>query len=78
MNHATFHMSIHRDGTWSSLVEGDEGSYLPNYQSNLAIALYALSLLFCIFVNTTAYHCADTSLHLPLAVTLPKRQSVQK
>ena len=32
--------------TWSSLVEGGEGSYLPNCQTNLAIALYTLSLLF--------------------------------
>ena len=38
--------------TWSSLVEGGEGSYLPNCQTTLVIAL----LLFCIFINTTAYH----------------------
>ena len=41
---------------WSSLVEGGEGLYLPNYQTYLVIALDALSLLFCIFINTTAYH----------------------
>ena len=52
-----------------SLVEGDEGSYLFNCQSNLIIALDALSLLFCIFINTTTYDWADKSLHLPLAVT---------
>ena len=57
--------------TWRTLVEGDEDSYLPNRQSNLVIALYALSLLFCNFINTTAYHWADTSLHIPLAVGLP-------
>ena len=40
----------------SSLVEGDDGSYLPNCQTNLVIALHALSLLFWHFINTTAYH----------------------
>ena len=44
---------------------------MPNCQSNLVIALGALSLLFCIFVNTTAYHWADMSLHLSLAVVPP-------
>ena len=29
--------------------------YLPNCQRNLVIALDTLSLLFCIFINTTAY-----------------------
>ena len=33
-----------------------EGSYLANCQTNLAIALYTLSLLFCKFITTTAYH----------------------
>ena len=41
---------------WSSLVEGVEGSYLPNCQTTLVIVLDALSLLFCIFINTTASH----------------------
>ena len=41
---------------WSSLVEGGEGLYLPNCQMTLVIALDALSLLFCIFLNTTSYH----------------------
>ena len=40
----------------SSLVEGGEGLYLPNCQTNLVIALYTLSLLFCEFINTTFYH----------------------
>ena len=61
---------------WSSLVEGVEGSYLPNCQTTLVIVLDALSLLFCIFINTTAYHLANTSLHLPLAVTLPSKSIV--
>ena len=34
-----------------SLVEGGEVLYLPNCQTNLVIALYTLSLLFCKFVN---------------------------
>ena len=55
----------------NSFVEGVEGSNVPNCQTNLIIALYALSLLFCHFINTTAYHWADMSLHLPLAVVLP-------
>ena len=41
---------------WSSLVEGGEGSYLPNCQTTLVIALDSLSLLFCIFESTTVYH----------------------
>ena len=41
---------------WNSLVEGGEGSYLLNCQTNLVIAIYSLSLLFCKFINTTAYH----------------------
>ena len=41
---------------WSSFVEGGEASYLPNCQTTLVIALDALSLLFCIFINTTSYH----------------------
>ena len=40
----------------SSLVEGGEGSYLPNCQTHLVIALDAVFLLFCIFINITAYH----------------------
>ena len=55
---------------WSSLVEGDGGSYLLNRQSNLVISFHALSVLFCILINTTAYHSTDMSLHLPLAVAL--------
>ena len=44
--------------------------YLPNCQSNLVIALLALSLLSYNFINTTAYLWADTSRHLLLAVAL--------
>ena len=42
--------------SWSSLIEGGEGLYLPNCETNLVIALYTPSLLFCKFINTTAYH----------------------
>ena len=56
---------------WSSLLEGDEDLYLPNCQSNFVIPYHAVSLLFGIFINTTAYHCADKSLHVLLAVALP-------
>ena len=48
-----------------------EGSYLPICRSNLFIAFHVLSLLFCNFINTTAYLWVDTSLPLPLAVTIP-------
>ena len=41
---------------WSALVEGDEGLYLLNCQTNLVIALYTPSLFFCKFINKTAYH----------------------
>ena len=51
-----------------SLVSGDKGSYLPNCQTNLVIALRELSLLFWHFINTTGSTWADTS--LLLAVTL--------
>ena len=57
---------------WSSLVEGDEGSFLPNCQSNLVIVIDALSLLFSIFINTTAYHCEDTSLKSPICSHAPR------
>ena len=44
------------DESWRSLVEGGEGSYLPNGQTNLVIGLFTLSLLFYKFINTTADH----------------------
>ena len=58
-------MELH--GPRSSLVEGDEGSYLSDCQTNLVIKLHLLSL----FLGTLAYHYADTSLHLLLAVARP-------
>ena len=51
---------------WSSLIRGDERSYLPN----LVIPLHELSLLFSNFPNTTAYHWSDANLYLLLAVVL--------
>ena len=44
----------------------DEGSQLTNCQTNLAITIHALSLLFWHFINKPAYHWADMSLHLLL------------
>ena len=41
--------------SWRSLVEGDECSYIPNCQTNMDIALQELSLVFSLFLNTTAY-----------------------
>ena len=42
-------------------------------QTNLIIALQVFIVLglFWHFINTSAHHWADTSLHLPLAVALP-------
>ena len=46
------------DEPWSSIVAGDEGSKLPNGQSNLLTALPTLSLMFCTCINTAAYFWA--------------------
>ena len=55
--HTQFVSLINKNAvSWSSLIEGGEGSYLPNCQTTLVIALDALFLLFCIFINTTAYY----------------------
>ena len=51
-----FEKAVCCDKSWSSLVEGGEGLYLPNCQTTLVIALDALFLIFCNFMNTTAYH----------------------
>ena len=53
------------DKSKSSLVEGKEGSYLLNSQTNLVMVLGALSPLLCNFTNTTAIR-SDLSLHLLL------------
>ena len=34
----------------------DEGSYVPNSQTDLVIDHHELSLLFWYFINTTAHH----------------------
>ena len=39
---------------WISLVEGGEGSFISAQLTNKFG--YTLSLLFCKFINTTAYH----------------------
>ena len=56
---------------WSSLVEGDEGSFLPNCQANLVIALHALSILFWHFINTTAYHLGRNEPSSPFSCCAP-------
>ena len=53
---------------WSSLEEGGECSYLPN----LVIALYTLSLLFCKFINTTAYHLGRYEPSSPISCHAPQ------
>ena len=58
-------VNLLRARPWSSLVEGGEGSYLSNCQTTLVIALDALSLLFCIFINTTVYHLGRYILSAP-------------
>ena len=56
---------------WSSLVEGDEGSNLPNCQTNLVIALHAVSLLFCKVINTAAYHLGRYMPSSPVSCCTP-------
>ena len=58
-------------------IEGGEGLYLPNRQTNLVIALGALPLLFCIFTNTTAYHLGRCEPSSPVSCRAP-RPSQQK
>ena len=45
--------------------------YLPNCQTNLVIALYTLSLLFCKFINTTAYHLGRFKPSSPVSCRAP-------
>ena len=53
----------------SSIVEGDEESYLANFQTHLVTILHKLSLLFWHFITSTANHLGR---YLTLAVTLPQ------
>ena len=57
--------------SWSSLVEGGEGSYLPNCQTNLVTALCTLSLLFK-FINTTAHHLVRYERSSPVSCRAPR------
>ena len=63
--------TVNKSSAKDLLGEGDEGSYLHNYQSNFVIALHTLSLLFCHCINAAATFWADMSLHLSLAIVLP-------
>ena len=56
----------------SSLVEGGEGSYLSNCQTNLVIVLFTLSLLFWKFINTTAYHLGRYEPSSPISCRAPR------
>ena len=56
---------------WSSLVEGDEGFYLPNCQTNLVFALLALSLLLWHLINTTACHLGRYEPSSPVSCRAP-------
>ena len=57
--------------TWSSLVEGGEGSNLPNCRTNLVIVIYTLYLLFCKFINTTAYNLGRYEPSSPISCRAP-------
>ena len=57
---------------WSSLVEGAEGLYLPNCETNFVIALYTLSLLFSKLINTTAYHLGRYEPSSPVRCRAPQ------
>ena len=59
----------------SSLVEDREGSYLPNCQTNLVIALDALSHLYCIFINRTAYHLGRYEPSSPISCRALRKRS---
>ena len=48
---------------WISLVEGGEGLYLPNCQSNLIIALHALTLLVFYLHNHNSLPFSDFIYH---------------
>ena len=54
---------------------GDEGSYLPNCQTILVAVLHALSLLFCHFINTTAYHLSRYETSSPSTKELHELQT---
>ena len=56
---------------WGSLVQGGEGLYLPNCQTNLVIDLYTLSLLFCKFIYTTAHHLGRYKPSSPVSCRAP-------
>ena len=62
---------VTRARPWSSIVEGGEGSFLINCQTNLVIALYTLSLLFCKFINTTGYHLGRCEPSSPVSCRTP-------
>ena len=55
-----------------SLVEGGEGLYLHNCQTNLVIALYTLSLLLCNLIITTAYHLGRYELSSHVSCLAPR------
>ena len=57
---------------WSSVVEGGEGLYLPNHQTDLVIAPYSLSLLFCKFINIIAYHLGRYEPSSPISCRAPQ------
>ena len=60
---------------WSSLVEGGDGSYLTNCCTNLFIALYTHSLLFCKVINTTAYYLGRYKPSSPVSCRAPRSVS---
>ena len=73
MEQTLSHLFDDRVYSWSSLVKGDEVSYLPNCQTNLVIALHAPSLLFWHFINTTSYHIRAFISHF-----LPRSPALQE
>ena len=75
MEQTLSHLFDDRVYSWSSLVKGDEVSYLPNCQTNLVIALHAPSLLFWHFINTTAY---DLGRYMPSSPVKAHSHSPQR
>ena len=63
--------------SWNSRVEGDEVSCLQvhNCPTNFVIALNTLSLMFCKFINTTAYHLGKYQPSSPISCRAPRPSS---
>ena len=60
---------IHK--AWDSLVEGGEGLYLLNRQTNLVLPLHTVSIVLK-FLNTAAYHLGRYEPSSPISCRAPR------